>query len=141
MRRQVGESQMSKFIEGLDEELAHVTDFDSVLDRILSAARNLSGAEAGSIFVRQGEELIFQLAQNDVIEQQPGLAYKGIRVPINCESIVGYVAEHGMPLDLDDVYDLPQGLPYKFDNHFDEEHGYHTKSMLTLFRCSAVVAN
>ena len=40
--------------------------------------------------------------------------------------------ELGIPLAIDDVYDMPVEAPYGFNRSFDERTGYHTKSMLVV---------
>ena len=40
-------------------------DLDSVLDRILTESRNLSNSEAGTLYLREGDELVFSHTQNE----------------------------------------------------------------------------
>jgi HD-GYP domain-containing protein (c-di-GMP phosphodiesterase class II) len=42
------------------------------------------------------------------------------------------VALTGESLLFDDVYLLPEGVPYSFNRSYDESHGYRTKSMLVV---------
>src|SRR5215207_7507946 len=44
--------------------------------------------------------------------------------------MAGYVAVTGQALRLADVYNLPPAVPYAFNRAFDEQTGYHTRSML-----------
>ncbi|MBI5529752.1 MAG: GAF domain-containing protein [Deltaproteobacteria bacterium] len=117
-------------------ELAEVRDVDLLLEHVLDAARRFVAADAGSIYVKDGDLLHFRHAQNDTLSGrlEPGkkLIFTTFSVPINSRSISGYVAESGQPLNIADVDRLPEGVPYSFDRHYDELSRYRTRSMLTL---------
>ncbi len=121
----------------MTKEIEQVRDVDALLERILSVARKLVNASAGSIYVIKDEECLeFRHTQNETLQQQlpPGkkLIYATFTVPINHKSISGYVASTGETLNIPDVYDLPvHEVPYKFDQSYDEKSHYRTKSMLT----------
>ncbi len=93
-------------------------------------------ADAGSIYVREGDQLKFSHSQNDTLSKklQPGkkLIYTTFSLPINNQSIAGYVANTGEILNLPDVYTISDDVPYKFSKNFDEIAHYRTKSMLTV---------
>ena len=117
------------------EEVNRLKDVDTILDRILSESRRLTQAGAGSIYLVEGSGLIFGNVQNDFLRQEDNLRstlYQNIAIPINKESIVGYVAKTKQPLAIDDAYALEVSLPYSFNKSFDEKSGYRTTSMLTL---------
>ncbi|MEZ4452151.1 MAG: ATP-binding protein [Nannocystaceae bacterium] len=109
-------------------------DHDKLLERILSALRELTGADAGSLFlVEPGPEeeplLRFTVSQNDSIET-PALVR--FTMPMNTRTLAGYVGCSGEPLNIPDVYRLPEDRPYSFNKGFDERTGYRTQSMLVL---------
>jgi len=52
------EAERLKEIIRLDNELANVQDLDILLERILTEARKLSNADAGSIYIRDGDSLV-----------------------------------------------------------------------------------
>ena len=117
------------------DDLNTLKDVDTILGRILSESRRLSHADAGSIFLVQGKELVFSYVQNDTLfDRENGRAalYQNLTIPISHESIVGHVAMDREPIVIEDVYNLPEGVPYKFNTSFDEEYGYRTVSILTL---------
>ena len=64
--------------------------------------------------------------QNDVVKLKPA----DFAVPINKASIAGYVADTGETLAIDDLYRLPSGVPYRFNDSFDIAYGYRSRSML-----------
>ena len=116
-------------------ELSSYRDAYSILDRILSKAREITRADAGTIFLREDEELVFAYTHNDSLfstDDAHKYAYSAIRLPISEKSIAGYVAATGSSLNLADVYFLPPDAPYSFNDAFDRKTGYVTKSMLTL---------
>jgi len=117
------------------EELSAYRDTSAILDRILAKAREITHADAGTIFLTEGDELVFAYTHNDSLfsaGEAHKHAYTAIRLPISEESIAGYVATTGKLLNLADVRSLPIGVPYAFNDAFDRKTGFVTKSMLTL---------
>lgn len=120
----------------INSEIEQVKDVDVLLEKILSVARKLANADAGSIYVTEGKCLKFNHTQNETLQQQlaPGkkLIYTTFTVPINHYSIAGYVASTGEMLNISDVYQLSSEVPYHFDPSFDEKSHYRSQSMLTI---------
>jgi HD-GYP domain-containing protein (c-di-GMP phosphodiesterase class II) len=120
--------------------LSSMHDANEVLELILSKAREMTNADAGSIYVVEEKHgdgnpagvehrfLRFMLAQNDSVE----LPKREMTMPISEESIAGYVALHGEVLHLRDAYHIPASAPYKLNTQFDRQFGYRTRSLLTL---------
>jgi HD-GYP domain-containing protein (c-di-GMP phosphodiesterase class II) len=106
------------------------------MEHILTQARRFVNADAGSIYIVQKDTLQFTYTQNDTLQKrlQPGekLIYSTFSLPINEQSIAGYVAATGRPLNLPDVYQLEPTRPYKFGKEFDQKSNYNTKSVLTI---------
>lgn len=119
----------------LGTELNTVQDVDILLERILSEARKFVAADAGTIYLKEGNNLVFAHAQNDTKQKQlpPGkkLIYNSFRVPVSKKSISGYVASTGETLCIPDVYSIETSSPYQFDSTIDKKSGYKTHSMLT----------
>lgn len=105
---------------------------DRLLERILSSARELVSADAGSLYLVEGQEgerrLLFMLAQNDSVP----LSFSSWSVPVDQSSLAGYVALSGETVALEDVRRLPKEAPYRFNARFDQLSGYHTRSLLTV---------
>jgi HD-GYP domain-containing protein (c-di-GMP phosphodiesterase class II) len=121
-------------ILSLGIEITQVKDLDVLLERILKEARLLVTADAGTIYVKEDDKLKFSYTQNDTLQQrQPGkkLIYSTFTLPINNQTIAGYVANNGEMLNLQDVYRLPSTLSFSFNRKFDDLSGYRTQSMLT----------
>ena len=110
-------------------------DLHTLLDLILSQARRLTNADAGSLYLVEKDEsgapfrLRCAIAQNHSL---PGLPFETFTVPISHASLSGYAAATGQPLVIGDVYLLPDDSSYKQNRSFDEKVGYRTKSMLVL---------
>ncbi len=121
----------------LSIELNTVQDLDILLDRILTEARKILNADAGSIQIKEGEELVFtNHVQTTSLERKlkPGekLIYTTLRTIINKRSISGYAALTGEIINIPDAYTIPADAPYKFDPTNDHKSGYRSKSMLTI---------
>ncbi|MDR1489217.1 MAG: HD domain-containing protein, partial [Desulfovibrio sp.] len=117
------------------EEIARYRDVNAVLDRILAKAREITHADAGTIFLAEGEDLVFAYTHNDSlfpVDNAYKYAYATVRMPVSKHSIAGYAALAKDSLNLADVRRLPPGAPYGFNSAFDESTGYRTVSMLTL---------
>jgi HD-GYP domain-containing protein (c-di-GMP phosphodiesterase class II) len=93
-------------------------------------------ADAGSIYIKEEDTLKFTYTQNETLQKRlpPGekLIYSTFSLPINTESIAGYVATTGELLNLPDVYKIDPSAPYAFGKKFDEESGYKTQSVFTV---------
>jgi HD-GYP domain-containing protein (c-di-GMP phosphodiesterase class II) len=72
--------------------------------------------------------LRFKLAQNDTI----AVTFREVVMEISDRSVAGYVAKTGESINLEDAYQLPDGVPYRYNRKFDEDSGYRTKSMLAV---------
>jgi HD-GYP domain-containing protein (c-di-GMP phosphodiesterase class II) len=108
-------------------------EIDRLLGLILEKARFVTAADAGSLYIVEGNDplpsrrtLRFKLSQNDSVSFDA----REFTMPISARSIAGYVALEQKTLMLDDVYEMPLGSPFGFDRSFDEKVGYRTQSML-----------
>ena len=105
-------------------------DHSVLLTKILSKARELSRADAGSLYLLddadEGRVLRWKLAQNDSVD----VDFEERLLPITKKSLAGYVAMTGETLVIDDAYDLPRNAEYSINRSFDEENGYLTRSIL-----------
>jgi len=137
----------------LDVGAALVAERDPglLLELILSEARKITGADAGSIYVAEAPKpepdsevsvrtlpptkLRFRFAQNGSL---PAARFDEFSVDINESSVVGACVLSGEPITLRDCYgDDPEdrshgGRTFPHDRSFDERLGYQTRSMLTV---------
>jgi HD-GYP domain-containing protein (c-di-GMP phosphodiesterase class II) len=110
-------------------------DNTKLLDLILQKIREITRADAGSIFLVEpdpetGEKkLSFAYIQNDSV---PGGDLPTFLLPITKKSIVGFVATTGKQLNIDNAYEIPESADYSFNASVDADTGYWTRSMLTV---------
>ena len=120
----------------LGVDLNQIQDLDILMESILTEARRFAHADAGSIYIREKDTLHFTYTQNDTLQSRLGkgqkLIYSTFKIPINSNSIAGFVAESGQPLNLSDVYRIDPSCPYQFDKEFDAAANYATRSVLTI---------
>lgn len=114
----------------------HIKDLDILLETILTQSRAITGSDAGSIYLKEGNNLKIEYAQNDTLQAKlpPGhkLIYEIFSIPISNKTISGYVANTKEALILEDVYSLPSSAPYSFSPMVDNISGYKTVSMMTM---------
>lgn len=107
-------------------------DIQRLLGLILSASRELTGADGGTLYIveanRSGQKsLFFRAAQNDSITIESNLSFA-----VSPSSLAGYTALSGEILRFDDVYSLDKSAPFKFNSSFDADHNYRTRSILVV---------
>jgi GAF domain-containing protein len=124
-------------IEQLRAVLAAETDVTRGLQQLLTTARQLTGAEAGTVYVRRGESLEFAAVQNDVLARQVGAEEVRRRVasrPLSLRenSIASYVMVTRTTVNLRDAYAIPVDRPYTLLREVDRKTDYRTRSMLAL---------
>jgi HD-GYP domain-containing protein (c-di-GMP phosphodiesterase class II) len=117
-------------------KIAEINDLDVLLEMILTYARECVNADSGTIYIKKGNDLHFTYAQNETLRKRlkPGnkLIYTSFSMPINRSSISGYVAFTGEILNIDDVYQLTNDVPYSFNSSYDQKVGYRSTSMLSV---------
>jgi GAF domain-containing protein len=130
------ESEKLNVLTTMGIELNQVNDLDILMERVLTQARRFVNAGAGSIYIRHDDSLHFSYTQNDTLQKKLAtgekLIYSVFTIPIDEESIAGYVASTGKSLNISDVYEIDPVKPYQFSKKFDEVSEYRTHSMLTI---------
>jgi hypothetical protein len=110
-------------LAALDEGLANPAtgssggDLDRVLDRLLLWVRRLLRADAGSIYLRQGDMLRLVAVQNDTLGRDMGpaelrLRLQGLTLPLSPASIAGYVASTGDVVNVPNVAEVESDAPW-----------------------------
>ncbi len=132
----LSEKEKLETLTHLGIELNQVSDLDILMEHILTQARRFANADAGSIYIHDGKSLQFTYTQNDTLQKRLAkgekLIYSTFTLPINKESIAGYAASTGLPLNLPDVYHLSPEKPYRFGKEYDEASHYKTESVLAI---------
>jgi HD-GYP domain-containing protein (c-di-GMP phosphodiesterase class II) len=129
--------ELDEFVS-IARAIARTRNIDTLLALILERSRYLTGADAGSIYTvessREGEQqLRFKLSQND---SMPFEAREHV-FAVSPQSIAGAAVLSRQLINIDDVYALDAGKPYKLDLTFDRRAGYRTVSMLAIPMISA----
>lgn len=149
-------------ILAISRALASERDLHALLDLILLKSREMTGADAGSVYVLEshdGEEddppaqaspgrrsaaldhanktfLHFMLSQNDSLP----VNFRQRRLPVDAKSIAGRVVLTKRPINVADLRTSPgdDELPVRHDGSFDQQTGYQARSMLTVPMLSAM---
>ena len=83
----------------IESSLHNVQDVDVLLEIILTEARKVVSADAGSIYVAEGDRLYIRYSQNDSLKKNlprgQKLPYTFFSFPIDSKTISGYVALTG----------------------------------------------
>ncbi len=133
----VRKSQELHELNHIGVALSAQRDIDKLLELILLKCREITAADAGSLYLvergrdqetKTDDELIFELTQNSSVVYP----FTKSKMPLSEASIAGYVALTGQIVNVADAYHLPAGSPFKVSRSFDEKSGYRTKSMLVV---------
>ncbi|MBF0475764.1 MAG: GAF domain-containing protein [Deltaproteobacteria bacterium] len=117
-------------------------DFNKLLDLILTKAREITSADAGSLYLVETDpdvppdtdnfwadkRLRFKLTQNSSLN----MSFQEFVMPVIKTSMAGYTAISGQPLNIVDAYVIPEDSNYSHNRSFDERTGYQTRSMLNI---------
>ena len=155
MAKALNAAKLQKVFE-TEKLLNEIRDTDVLLERILTEARAIANADAGSIYVIEDKQpssvpavayaeeenayrdklLRIKYAQNDTQQKnarpEAKSPYVYFTVPITKTSIAGYCACTGNTLNIPDAYNIEEDTPYKFNSSTDISTGYKTISMLTV---------
>ncbi len=137
------ESQLINFYK-IGKALSSEKDTFKLLDLIISNSIDLTSSDAGTIYLiveaetgmlsflsganRQGKLLKFAITKNLSIH----VKLEESLSEITPKSICGYTAITGLPLKINDAYDISSTEEYCHDKHYDLTTGYITKSILSI---------
>jgi HD-GYP domain-containing protein (c-di-GMP phosphodiesterase class II) len=116
------------FLEFIDQ--GRTDPLETLLERVLLKARQITHAEAGTIFILRRERSKRLLEPGSVQNDAIPISRQRLLLPVSKRSIAGYVAATGETLFIDDLYAIPKRLPYKFRSESDAATGYLSKTML-----------
>lgn len=129
------EQKLQRIIE-CEKILNEIQDVDVLLDRVLTEARGIVHADAGSIYVCEGNNIHIKYSQNDTMQRKlaPGqkMPYSMFSFPVNEKSISGYCVLKKEVINIPEAYAPLENVPYKFNKQTDMLTGYRTKSILTI---------
>src|SRR5205823_5478673 len=124
----VDRAEALKAVNEIGIALSSERNSDRLLELILTRARHLVAADAGSLYLVKKDEqerhyLYFALAQNDSVTAP----WKASVIPLNPHSVAGAVALRGEVVVVDDVYALPADGWLHHDQSFDQRFHYRTR--------------
>lgn len=136
----------SDLLVDIGRALSQERNTDRLLELILRKAREVTNADAGSVYIVEGESddltartLRFTESQNDSRD----IEFQGFTMPVSASSIVGTCVLAGEVINIPDLYKLDKtgegNNPWGFvhDQSFDQKHGYQTHSIATIPMISA----
>ncbi|WP_035060214.1 HD domain-containing phosphohydrolase [Andreprevotia chitinilytica] len=120
--------------------LSRETDINRLMERILSAARELSNADAGTLYRVENDALKFEI----VMTESLGIALGGTSgkpaklppVPLmhedgkpNLNNVVACAVNQNRTINIEDAY-TEEGYDFSGTKRFDAANGYHSQSFL-----------
>jgi HD-GYP domain-containing protein (c-di-GMP phosphodiesterase class II) len=127
-------SQISRLSE-IGIALSSEHDLDKLLEMIVDEARRFTNADAGTLYILEGEKLLFKILQNDTFKiRMGGTSGQEIKlppVPLSKSNVSAYVAITGETQNIPDVYNA-QGFDFTGPRKYDEATGYRSQSMLVV---------
>lgn len=109
-------------------------DRNRLLEMIVSEARRITNADAGTLYLCEGEYLIFKIMQNESMNTFRGGHGDPIDlppVPVKMENVSSYVALTRQSVNIPNVYQAKE-FDFSGPRKFDEATGYKTLSMLVI---------
>ena len=161
-QRLAGASQEIHELNQIGVALSAEHDPERLLELILTKSREVTGSDAGSLYLVEAQEapseqqsLLFSESLD--AESEAGamatasqdsssarlrfklaqnetveVRFREVTMDVNVNSIAGYVALTGEIVNIADAYDLPADVPYAINRSFDEDSGYRTRSILAV---------
>lgn len=129
------EQKLQRIIES-EKILNEIQDMDVLLERVLTEARGIVHADAGSIFILENNILKIRYAQNDTQQRKLGpgqkLPYKYFSFPADEKSMCGACVVTKEIVNVEDAYFIPPDKKYSFNRQPDMLSGYRTQSVITI---------
>ncbi|MSQ01743.1 MAG: GAF domain-containing protein [Myxococcales bacterium] len=140
-RRAEGERETIAVLNQIGYALSAVTDRTRLLDELLTHSRRAVRADGASVYLidetsagsdatlggaRAGRTIRFLAAQNDTVPFFPPDAV----LPVDDSSLVGFVANRALAMNIPDIRALPEEVPYRPSGDFDRATGYQTRSVM-----------
>lgn len=139
--RAEGDREIIAVLNQIGYALSAITERSRLLDELLTHSRRAVRADGASIYLadepavgsegtlggsRAGRTMRFSAAQNDTVPFFPPRS----TIPVDDTSLVGFVANRALPMNIPDVRALPKDVPYRPSGTFDESTGYETRSAM-----------
>ena len=124
-----------KRLSNIGRSLSGKLKLNTLLETIVSEARNLTHADGGTLYIVEGNFLAFKIVQNDSLNIRMG-GTSGVDItfpPVEMKesNVSAYVALRKLTVNIPDVYNY-QPFDFTGPKKFDEKTGYRTTSMLVV---------
>ncbi|MGA2394092.1 MAG: HD domain-containing phosphohydrolase [Candidatus Lustribacter sp.] len=109
-------------------------DISKLHELIVRNARELTRADGGSLFLVEKDDTGADKLRFAVAQTGPNDAgtHLGAVLPLTRGSVAGYVALSGEVVRIPDAYEIPESSEYRFNQSFDKQNGYRSKSMMVV---------
>jgi len=127
--------QQIQELSSIGKALSSVNDLGELLGTIVDKARAFTHADAGTLYLKEGNALKFSIFQNDTLKIRLGGKNQGAitypPIALDDSSISSYVALNGKTVNIPDVY-VSKLADFTGPKKFDLATGYRTQSMLVV---------
>ena len=140
MMNQNDQSSLKRLID-IGLALSAEKNSESLMERILLEAKSLSNADGGTLYLKDGEHLEFEIIRTDSLNiAQGGTTGKHITLPPvplyfgkkpNMAQVASNAAISGNTINIEDAYEA-DGFDFSGTKAFDAGTGYRSKSFLTV---------
>lgn len=131
-----------EYLNQVGVALSKERDINRLLETILSAAKNITNADGGTLYLLLDDKLKFEIVLNDSLGIKMG-GTSGTPVPFypiplhqadgtaNNSMIAAYAALHAESVNIADAY-IADGFDFSGTRNFDKKTGYRSTSFLTI---------
>jgi HD-GYP domain-containing protein (c-di-GMP phosphodiesterase class II) len=131
-----------EYLNQIGIALSHETNIDKLLQTILTGAKNITGADGGTLYRLTDDKLKFEIVLNDSLKIAMG-GTTGIPVPFypiplrhadgapNNSMVAAYCALNDKAVNIADAY-ATDGFDFSGTRNFDKKTGYRSTSFLTI---------
>ncbi|MDR2387441.1 MAG: HD domain-containing protein [Deltaproteobacteria bacterium] len=130
------ENDRSKQVSCIAASLNHLIDVDLLLGKILSKARQVVRAEAGTVYLVTNGKLKFQTSQNDYLERlihdSDDLPFIGSNLEIDSSTLAGYVAQSKAILTVNNTENIDFDAPFQHLIAIDASTNYICKAIMSI---------
>ncbi|MFC1574355.1 GAF domain-containing protein, partial [Candidatus Latescibacterota bacterium] len=129
-----GESLVSK-LNKIGIALSSEHNLEKLLGMIVREIRSFTNADGGTLYIKEGDELSFEVAQNETLKRRFGDApFQSFKIPISHNSIAGHVVLSGTLLNISNLDEVGDEVPFSLETmrQFDKKMDYKSVSMLAV---------
>jgi HD-GYP domain-containing protein (c-di-GMP phosphodiesterase class II) len=113
-----------------------LVDVGLLLEKLLTNARRLVRAEAGTVYLVENGQLRFVTSQNDYLQRLiiscQELPFLGSNVQIDRSTLAGYCAFEKTALTVNDTNDIDPNLPYQHSKFIDNFSNYDCRTIMSM---------